>query len=91
MSPAYAPPPPSTFSPLLAAALVLSALYTAVTARFSLTYPLTTFSERGATKWRLLLTWPYLAAYSKKFRSQFVSALRGQKVKATDSVDGGSE
>jgi uncharacterized membrane protein YgcG len=59
-----------------------------VTALFARNYGLTLFAERS--KARLLATWPYLAAFSGKFREQFVSALRGRRVKATKPVgDGG--
>jgi len=82
-----APPPAALFSPLLIGALALGAVWAAVTALFAKNYDLTLFSER--MRGRLLLQWPYLAAFSEKFRGQFVSALRGQRVKAAEEVGGG--
>jgi hypothetical protein len=67
------------FSPLLFAALVLAGAYAAVTAAFNRNYELTTYKQQG--KWQLLLMWPVLALFSKNFRQQFVSALKGEKVK----------
>lgn len=78
----YAPGPASLSSPLLIAALALGALWAAFTALFAKNYNLTLFSD--SARWRLLLTWPYLAAFSGRFRTQFLSALRGQKVKTPD-------
>ena len=73
--PAHAAPPSAALSsPLLATALLLSAAWAGVTALFARNYGLTTFGE--ASRWKLLAAWPYLAAFSSKFRAQFVSALR---------------
>ncbi|GBF88972.1 hypothetical protein Rsub_01471 [Raphidocelis subcapitata] len=85
-APAHAPAAP-LFSPLLVAALALGAAWAGVTALFARNYGLTLFSERS--KARLLATWPYLAAFSGRFREQFVSALRGRRVKAAESAGGG--
>lgn len=72
------------FSPLLALAVVAAAAWAAVTALFARNYDLTTFSERARA--RLLLTWPYLLAFSRRFRGEFASALRGEKVRVTDGA-----
>lgn len=73
------------FSPLLFAALVLAGAYAAVTAAFNRNYELTTYKQQG--KWQLLLAWPLLALFSKNFRQQFISALKGEKVKVLHSMD----
>jgi hypothetical protein len=73
------------FSPLLFAALILSGAYAAVTAAFNRNYELTTYKQQG--KWQLLLMWPVLVLFSKNFRQQFVSALKGEKVKVLHSMD----
>ncbi|KAF6260362.1 hypothetical protein COO60DRAFT_900351 [Scenedesmus sp. NREL 46B-D3] len=75
----------SLASPLLFAALVLAGAYAAITAAFNRNYELTTFKEQG--KLQLLLMWPVLAPFSKSFRQQFVSALKGEKVKVLHSLD----
>lgn len=76
-----AAPVPDFASPLLVAALAAAAAWAAVTAWFAKNYALTTYGEDARPK--LLLTWPYLAAFSERFRAQFLSALRGEKVKVT--------
>eukprot|EP00882_Tetradesmus_deserticola_P006985 GHRQ01007357.1.p1 GENE.GHRQ01007357.1~~GHRQ01007357.1.p1 ORF type:complete len:250 (+),score=99.69 GHRQ01007357.1:379-1128(+) len=75
----------SLFSPLLFAALVLAGAYAAVTAAFNRNFELTTYKAQG--KWQLLLMWPVLAPLSRNFRQQFVSALKGEKVKVLHSMD----
>jgi hypothetical protein len=75
-------------SALLLTAVALAASWAAVTALFAKNFSLTTYSE--AARGKLLLGWPYLAAFSRKFRSQFLSALRGEKVKVKDAEDGGA-
>ncbi|KAI8470493.1 MAG: hypothetical protein J3K34DRAFT_420240 [Monoraphidium minutum] len=87
--PSMAPAPsPGIAGPLLIAALALGATWAGITALFARNYNLTTFSE--ASRGKLLLGWPYLAAASDKFRAQLGSALRGQQYKApTDEARGG--
>jgi hypothetical protein len=86
--PAHAAAAPAPLvSPLLVAALALGAAWAGVTALFARNFGLTTFSD--SSKPRLLLTWPYLAAFSKKFRGQLASALRGERVKADGAAGGG--
>jgi hypothetical protein len=92
--PYYYAPPPAYSSlpahaaaplPLAALAVAVAVVWAAVTAAFARNYALTTFAD--AAKARLLLTWPYLLAFSKKFRAQFVSALRGRPYKAAERLD----
>jgi hypothetical protein len=73
------------FSPLLFAALMLAGAYAAVTAAFNRNFELTTYKQQG--KWQLLLMWPLLVLFSNNFRQQFVSALKGEKVKVLHSMD----
>eukprot|EP00775_Hariotina_reticulata_P011094 gene11094-11248_t len=77
------------YSPLLFAVIVLAGAYAAVTAAFNRNYELTTY-KRDGSRWRLLLLWPVLFLFSKSFRHQMGSALKGEKVKVTQSMDEGS-
>lgn len=74
------------FNPLLFAAVVLAGAYAAVTAAFARNYDLTTYGERS--RWRLLLLWPVLAVFSRRFWRQFSSALRGEKVRLQEQEGG---
>jgi hypothetical protein len=97
--PLYALPPattataavPAFFSPLLAAALILAGIYSAVTAFFGMRYNLTTYSESLGTRLKLLLLWPYLLVSSNSFRHQFMCAMRGEKVKLPRTADGAQQ
>lgn len=77
------------FNPLLLIAVISAGAYAAVTAAFNRNYELTTYKQQG--KWQLLLLWPFLLPFSKNFRQQFVSALKGEKVRVLDSINGGGE
>lgn len=74
----------SSFNPLLLFAVMTAGAYAAVTAAFNRNYDLTTYKQQG--KWQLLLVWPFLLTLSQKFRHQFVSALKGEKVKVLDRM-----
>lgn len=80
-------PAPSTavFNPLLLIAVVMAGAYAAITAAFNRNYDLTTYKQGG--KWQLLLLWPFLLPLSKSFRQQFISALKGEKVKVLSSME----
>lgn len=80
LTPAHAAPG-ALFSPLLTLALVLAGAWAAITAAFARNYDKTTYS--AASKGKIFLLWPFLAAFSARFRQQFVSALRGVPVKVT--------
>lgn len=82
LSPAYDATSPAAggFSPLLAAAVALTAAWAAVTAALARRYDLTVFSERSRAQ--VLLAWPYLLAFSGRFREQFGAAMRGKKARA---------
>lgn len=82
LSPAHST---AAFNPLLLLAVVMAGAYAAVTAAFNRNYGLTTYKQQG--KWQLLLLWPFLIPFSNSFRQQFVSALKGEKVKVMDSMD----
>jgi hypothetical protein len=77
---------PSPFiSPVLLAAAVLTGMYAALSAVFARNYDLTTYQQQK--RWQLLLLWPVLVVVSKQFRQQWLSALRGEKVRVTTSQD----
>lgn len=86
LTPAHSTP---FFDVFTFAALVLAGAYTAITAAFARNFDLTTYGERS--KWKLLLLWPVLALFSRPFWRQFSSALRGEKVRVQDGVDGSSD
>lgn len=69
-------------SPMLLLAAATAAAVAFVTAAFNHNYDLTTYSNKS--RWKLLLSWPFLLMFSKSFRGQFVSALKGVKVKVTE-------
>lgn len=83
LTPAHTAAP--MFSPLLLAAVVLAGAYAAITTAFNRNYELTTYKQQG--KWQLVLLWPVLALFSRGFRQQFSSALRGEKVKVLQSME----
>lgn len=83
LSPTHSTTP--VFSPLLFAAVLAAGAYAAVTAAFNRNYDLTTYKQQG--KWQLLLLWPVLVMFSNNFRQQFTSALKGEKVKVSESMD----
>jgi hypothetical protein len=78
LTPAHAAP--SMVSPLLVAALVMAGIWAAVAAAFARSFHLTTYKQQSRAK--LTRLWPFLAAFDKSFRAQFLSALRGVPVKA---------
>ena len=83
LTPAHAAP--SMFSPVLALALVAAGVWAAVAAAFARNFGLTTYAQRSQLK--LTLLWPFLAAFSRNFRQQLSSALRGVPVKVTKDSD----
>lgn len=78
---------PALASPLLLAAVVAVGAWAALTAALARNFDLTTY--KASRKWQLLLLWPLLLPLSAAFRAQFLSALRGEKVRVLDSIDGG--
>lgn len=76
-------------SPALFVATLLAGAFAAVTANFHRNYGLTTFSE--ASRWKLLLLWPVLALSSKRFRQQFLKAIRGVEPTKDPSTGNGSD
>lgn len=78
LAPAHALGP----SPLLIAAMVLAGAGAAVAAAFNRNFDCTTYSRKSRVELTLLL--PFLAAFSKRFRQQLASALRGVPYEVTE-------
>lgn len=76
-------------SPLLAAALAVVAVYTALTALFARNFELTAYKRDLRSRVSLVLLWPALAALSSRFREQWWCALRGRTAPALHPIDAG--
>eukprot|EP00195_Chlamydomonas_chlamydogama_P010732 CAMPEP_0202906644 /NCGR_PEP_ID=MMETSP1392-20130828/39875_1 /ASSEMBLY_ACC=CAM_ASM_000868 /TAXON_ID=225041 /ORGANISM="Chlamydomonas chlamydogama, Strain SAG 11-48b" /LENGTH=219 /DNA_ID=CAMNT_0049595267 /DNA_START=282 /DNA_END=942 /DNA_ORIENTATION=+ len=65
------------FSPLLLVATILTGAYAAVAVAFARNFDLTTYS--ASSRLPLVLLWPILAIFNKRYRDQLFAALRGER------------